>query len=158
MVTRRTVAITSAISLGLALTGCGSTPAAQQANWDQAKSYLDSGIAASMAAAQQFLNGPPPATGPIATTVQDVVAQLGPLQQQLDAEPLPANWKAGALQALSFIQELEPAVGQFLGPAAATIPIVIAVVEAFVNGLPAPSTAPKNPPTALTAKAAQYRK
>lgn len=146
--------------LGLAALLAGCTSPSADAQFAQAKAYLDAGTAALLAAAQQYLIGPPPPTTANAQAVRTGMAALEQARTTLDAITLPQDWKSGALEAVSVMQALaaNPVLTPFLGPAAPYIPLVIAVVTAYINALPAPINAPPAPPPALQAKARQYRR
>lgn len=146
------------IGLTALLAGCASPSA--NAQFAQAKAYLDAGTAALLAAAQQYLIGPPPPSTAAAQAVRTGVAALEQARSTLDAITLPVDWKSGALEAIAVMQALaaNPVLTPFLGPAAPYIPLAIAVVTAYINALPAPVNAPPAPPPALQAKARQYRR
>jgi hypothetical protein len=55
-------------------------------------------------------------------------------------------------------QKLVPLVSPLLGPAALYVNLAIGVLQAFVDSLPPPPTAPAVPPAALREKAAAYRR
>ena len=151
-------ALLAGLSLAAFVAGCASPTA--NAQFAQAKAYLDAGSAALLAAGQQFLIGPPPPSSAAAQAVQTAMAGLVQARTTLDAITLPADWKSGALEAVSVMQALaaNPALAPYLGPAAPFIPLAIAVVTAYINALPPPVNAPPAPPPALQAKARQYRR
>jgi hypothetical protein len=135
--------------------GCSTQNSLTQ--FEQAKAYADSGIGATLAAAQAYLNGPPAPDPMVAATVRTAMSDLVQLRQTLNgiAAPTP-DWKADALQALAVMQQLNPIVAPFLGPAAPFLPLAEAVVSAFIQSLPPPQNAPVTPPAALRAKSLEY--
>lgn len=147
----------SALAPSLWLAACGTTPAQQQVTFDKAKSYFDTGALAVMAAAQTYLAKNPAAA--TAAIVQQGITTLTQVKQTVDAATLPANWKAGVLEGLSVIQQLQPTLAPIEGTAVAGgIDLTIAVVTAFVQQLPDPAPQQPAPPAALRAMALRYRR
>lgn len=140
---------------GVALAACATSNAT---TLDMAKAYLDAGSAAVLVAAQQFLAGPPKPTTATAEIVTAFLADLQKVKTTLDTVTAVGGWQAAATQALADMQQLTPLVAVFLGAAAPYVPLAIAVVQAFLAGLPPPAAAPVTPPAVLKFKAAQYSK
>ncbi len=154
---RRGILTLSGAALLLASCG-GTTTTSPGVTLDQVKAYMDAGIAALDAAAQQFLMGPPVPSAANAAVVQQLIAALDQSKAALDAVTVPTDYKAGLLQAIALIQQLSPMVASSLGEAAQYIPLVLAVAQAFIAALPPPANAPPTPPAALASKAVEYRK
>lgn len=154
-ITRRHILVASPAAMAV-LAGCSTGSSSVQ--FDQAKAWLDAGSVAVMAAAQQYLAGPPVPPAATAATVQQALVALQQAKTAVDALTVPADWKSGAVEVLALIQQLSPMVAPFLGAAAPYVPLAIAVVTAFVQSLPAPANAPATPPAALSRKAAQFRR
>jgi hypothetical protein len=140
----------------VALVDCTGTQGA--VTLEQAKAYLTDGVNATLAAAQAYLVSTPPPTAQVAATVKDLMVKLEAASAALEGVVSVVDWKAGALEALTVLQQLSPMVAPFLGPAGPFLPVAIAVVEAFVQSLPPPPNAPVVPPAALHAKAMQYHR
>lgn len=155
---RRTLLSASAVTLGMALTGCTGSTASSQVSLDQVKAYLDAGVLALEAAAQQFEAGPPPPSAANLALVQQIAASLETSKASLDTITVPADYKTGLLEAVALMQQLSPLVGSFLGAAGPYLPLVFAVAQAFVASLPPPADAPPTPPAALARKGLEYRK
>jgi hypothetical protein len=133
-----------------------STPSSQT-QFQQAKAYADSGIGAVLAASEAYLNGPPAPDPAVAAMVRTAMNDLVQLRQTLNGVAAPTqDWKADALQALAIMQQLNPIVAPFLGPAGPFLPLANAVVSAFIQSLPPPQNAPATPPAALQAKSLEY--
>lgn len=139
---------------GLGLAACNTS--SSQTSLAQAKAYMDAGVAAVLAAAQQYLMGPPAPAAAMSQAVSDAMAKLESLKTTLDTVTLVADWKSGAMEVLALIQQILPMVTPFLGAAAPYVPLAIAVITAFIASLPPPADAPATPPAALTRKAAEY--
>jgi len=153
---RTTLAFATALIPSTILAACSGTPAQQQVTFDKAKSYFDTGAMAVMAAAQTYLASSPPPAAASATIVRDASARLQQIKTTLDGATLSANWKASVLEGLSLIQQLQPTLAIVEGPAAQYIPLVIAIVTAFVQQLPDPAPQQPAPPAALRAMALRY--
>jgi hypothetical protein len=125
------------------LTASGATPL------EQAKVYADDLANAVSAAATAFLAGPPKPTAATTAMVNDLVNGLQKARAVLDATTATSDAKAIAQQVIAGVQQLLPMVSVFLGPAAPYIPLAIAVVQSFINAIPAPPDAPATPPAAL---------
>jgi hypothetical protein len=151
---RNVLALTGA---ALLLASCGDTPGSPAVTFDQVKAYVDAGVAALDAAAQQFLMGPPAPSAANAVLVQQIIGALDQTKTALDGVTVPADYKAGLMQAIALIQQLAPMVTLQLGAAAQYIPLVIAVAQAFIAALPPPADAPPTPPAALARKGAEYK-
>ena len=147
-------ALLAAAASALALAGCTST---QTTTLAQAKMYLDVGVTALQAAAQQYLAGPPLPSAANAALVNGIVAQMTQAKTTLDGTVAVADWQAGAEEVLQEMQQLEPLVAPYLGKAAPYVPLSIAVVQAFIASLPPPASATATPPAALTSKAAEFK-
>ena len=149
---RRAVLLGSA---ALALTRCSGAAVTTLA---QAKAYFDAGAGAVLAGAQQYLAGPPKPSAADAATVKTVMAALVAAQKALDGTVIETDWRATAVGALANIQSLLPFATPFLGPAGPYLPLAIAVVQAFIDALPAPPDTPAVPPAALSRKAAEFHR
>ena len=151
---RRIMLASSGLTMALLLTGCGgSTSPVPVVTFDQAKAYMDVAVAAVTAAAQQYLVGPPVPTAANAVLVNTVISKLGTVKTALDQVTLATDWKSGALEAITLMQQLSPTVAPFLGGAAPYVPLALAVIQAFVMSLPPPASAPVTPPAPLAQKA-----
>jgi hypothetical protein len=125
---------------------------------EQAKAYLNDGVNATLAASQAYLASTPAPSAQIAATVTALAAKLEAANTALQGVVAVVDWKAGALEALTVLQQLSPLVAPFLGAAGPLLPMAIAVVMAFVQSLPPPADAPPTPPAALSRKAAEYHR
>jgi hypothetical protein len=152
---QRRVLLTSSAVILAVLAGCAGS--ASVTTLAQAQAYMNAGVAALQAAAQQYLAGPPLPSAASAALVSNTVTALTTVKTALDAETVPANWQAGALQAIALMQQLEPLVAAYLGTAAPYVPLAIAVIQAFIASLPPPVAAPVVPPAALARKAAELK-
>jgi len=146
------------LSLGglLLIAGCGGSSTTPGVSLDQVKAYIDAGVLALDAAAQQYEAGPPAPSADNLVLVQNLVASLDTAKTALDGLTAPADYKAGLLEAVSLMQQLQPLVASKLGAAAPYIPLVFAVAQAFINALPPPADAPPTPPAALVRKGMEY--
>lgn len=149
---KRRALLASAIVL---LSGCNSQTG--PAEFAMAKSYLDAAVGAVLAAAQQFLRSTPPPSTDVANKVYAIMADLQSLQATLDSQTDPTTWKEGANMAVGYLQQIVPMVAPMLGSAAPDVTVAIQVIQAFINGLPAPSNAPPTPPASLRRKAMEFR-
>lgn len=143
--------------IALLLARCGDTPGSPAVTLDQVKAYLDAGVAALDAGAQQFLAGPPMPSTANAALVWQLITALDQSKTALDGVTVPADYKAGLLQAIALIQQLSPMVAGTLGEATQYIPLVLAVAQAFIAALPPPADAPPTPPAALARKGIEYK-
>lgn len=153
---RRT--LVSSIGL-LAVTGlaaCGNTATATT-NLEMVKTYVDDGVDALTAAAQVYLAS---STAPETTknTVQQIMNAMASARVAFDKITVPADARSAALEILGFINQLTPLLTPQLGSAAPYIPLVIAVIGAFVNQLPPPASATTTPPAALHRMAMSARR
>jgi hypothetical protein len=153
---RRSMLFASAAILPLGLLArCAGTQGA--VTLEQAQAYMTDASGAVLAAAQAYLASTPPPNVGTADAVRALMANLEAVRQALSGAVAVADWKAGALEGLSLLQQLSPLVMVYLGPAGPVIPVAIAVIQAFVDALPPPADAPVVPPAALHRKALEYR-
>lgn len=157
---RRNLLAYSGLTIIAMIPGCGETTpgGTPGVSLDQVKAYLDAGVLALEAAAQQYEAGPPVPSPANLLLVQTIAGNLETVKTSLDSITIPADYKAGLLEAVALTQQLTPLVSGRLGEAAAYIPLVIAVAQAFIAQLPAPINAPPTPPAALSRKAMEYRR
>jgi hypothetical protein len=153
---RRTLLSAAALALPLpflaacGLTSSGATPLAM------AKVYADDLANAVSAAANIYLAGPPKPTAANAALVGQLVDGLQQARAALDATTEASDAKGIVLQVIAGVQQLVPLVTPYIGPAGAYIPLAIAVLQAFVQSIPAPPDAPPTPPASLHRAALKY--
>jgi hypothetical protein len=153
---RRKVLLGSSVFVPLVLLGCSTTPGGTPSvSLDMAKAYLDDLVNAVSAAAQAYLAGS--TTNINSATVAALVADLQALNSAVQSITDVTNIKSISLQILAAVNQVVPFVAPFLGPAGPFVPLAIAVIQAFVQSLPAPPDAPPQPPAQLHAKAMTYR-
>lgn len=152
MLSRRyTLSLTALLPLAFARCANMTTPTV---TLDQAKLYANDLILALSAAADTYVTSPGAKNIPL---VLEIESDLQQLKSAIDSVESVADARSIVLQAIAFCQQLTPIVLPFLGPAAAAVPLALAVLQAFVQALPPPPEAPPTPPAALHAKALQYR-
>lgn len=155
---RRTLLQATALTLPMAmLAGCGliGTPAGAT-NLQMAQLYADDLSDAVSAAAQVFLAGPPVPTATQAATVTGLIADLQTARKALDAATAASDARGIAKQVLTAVGNLAPVLTGTLGPAAAYIPLALAVIQTFIDSLPPPPATPPTPPAALHKAAMAY--
>lgn len=130
--------------------GCASTSGATPLQMAQA--YGDDFVTLVMAAAAAYEAEPNP--NPIVATV---ITDLQAAQAALDGATVASGAQGVVGQILAGWQKLAPFVSPFFGAAAPYIPLVIAVLEAFVAEQPPPAGATPTPPAAVHSAATKYR-
>ena len=121
------------------------------------RAYADDLVDAMGGAAQSYaLTKPTPSPDSLAL-VADVMKTLLAAKSALDSAKPTADAKTIVLEVISGVQTLTPYLAVILGGAAPYVPIAIALLQAFINGLPAPPDAPPTPPAALHHAAALHR-
>lgn len=144
---RRAVIIAAPAAL-LALAGCTLFQNQQQAatTLAKAKSYASDLVGALHSAAQVF-TASPQATAAQASLVSKILADLDTANTALQAMQVASGAKAIVQQIIAFAQQIVPIVAPFAGAAGPYFALALAVLQAFVAGLP--SAAPAEPPAAL---------
>lgn len=160
MLNRRGLLANSGIGLGvLALSACGMDFSNAGVTLATVRAYVDDTADVVSAAAQAYISS----AGAKATdTVQQVLADLEQAKQFVDQAATPADAKSAVIEVITFVNQLlhvlmMAAPVLIPGPAAAAIPIALAVLQAFVNALPMPPNAPPSPPVALHRQAVMVR-
>lgn len=149
---RRQLLSLSALSVPFVLLGCQTgTQSGGGVTFDQAKAYVNDLSLAVIAAAKVYAADP---MSPQSDNVRKIAADLEAANQSFQAITDVANARSIAISVIQFVQQLSPIIAPFLGPAGAVLPLALAVVQAFVLGLPVPPQAPPRPPAALRARAA----
>lgn len=147
-----------AASASALLAGCANSGSAAAVSLATAKTYFEAVSNAMIAAAQEYIAAAPATAASTIATVKAIVTDLESLQTAVSTITVPADWKAGAQEAIADIQQLEPLVAPFLGAAAPYVPLALAVLSSFIAALPMPTNAPATPPQPLMMKAAQVRR
>ena len=142
-----TTALGSAVSISAFLASCANQAQAAT-TLAQAQAYANDLNGALQAAGQSIVNTGKLAADQVAQATQDLVS-LAAANSAFQAAQAASDVKSIALQVLSFLQRLSPVLAPFTGGAAPFISIGIAVIQAFINGLPLPAGAPPSPPAAL---------
>lgn len=154
---RRSLLLGGAV-LGAAALLVGCSGSSGGVSFDQAKAYADAAIDATLAAAQQYLMGPPAPTPQNMNIVTTIVADLVKVKAVLDGTQPGAAWNANVQIAISDINQLVPMLSDYLGGSVtADIHLALDVLAAFVAALPPPANAPPTPPASLRHKAMEYR-
>ena len=121
------------------------------------RAYADDLVDAMGGAAQSYaLTKPTPSPDALAL-VSDVMRTLLAAKSALDGATPSSDAKTIILEVISGVQTLTPYLAMALGGAAPYVPIAIALLQAFINNLPAPPDAPPQPPAALHHAAALHR-
>lgn len=150
---RRNLLLASALAPAF-LIGCASTTS-PTVSLQMVQAYVSDLVNAVSAAAQAYLAGSSESNSPL---VSSIVSELQTLNTTIQGLTDPTSVKSAALEVLAAVQQIGPFIAPFLGPAGPFIPLAVAVVEAFVQSLPAPSEAPPQPPAALHRMAATYHR
>jgi hypothetical protein len=120
----------------------------------QVQVWATDAIDAVSAAAQTYLASPVTAANKALVTT--IVADLQTAKAAITAVVNVSDARSIALEVVAFIQQIEPVVAPFLGSAAPYIPVAIAVLQAFIAGLPLPPDASTSPPVELHRMALRY--
>jgi hypothetical protein len=148
-IARRTLLSLAALAVPLPMIAACSLTAPGATPLEQAKAYADDLANAVSAAAAAYIAGPPKPTAANAALVNQLVDDLQKARAALDATTATTDARSIAQQVIAGVQQLAPMVTVFLGSAAPYVPLAIAVVQSFINAIPAPPNAPAMPPAAL---------
>jgi hypothetical protein len=122
----------------------------------QVQAYAGDLVNALSAAAQTYLTLPS-VTATDKVLVTTIVADLQQANTAIAAVVNVTNAQSIALQIVAFATQLEPLVLPFLGAAAPFVPVAMALLQAFIQSLPAPPATPVTPPVQLHSMALKYR-
>lgn len=143
-------ALLSTVGLLPLLAGCLSTSNRNATvTVPQVQEYTNDLVNALSAAGLAYINTTPPPSAVQITVVQTVINGLQSVNRTVQSVTAVPDLRSAVLEGVALANQLSPLVTPFLGPAAPYVPIAIAVLQAFVQSLPAPADAPQKPPVAL---------
>lgn len=123
---------------------------------EQAQAYVSALAGAVSAGATAFLTRPPTPTERAKALVTQLMSDIQMINAAVQAATETSTAQTTIQQILGTINQLMPLVSPYLGAAAQSISLAIAVLGAFVQNLAPPAHAPLYPPRELRLMALRY--